>query len=104
VDNNDKLAYAATLGRSPEDFKERVAAADSCCQPHGAAVCGFIRCMNRDSDLIAIPFILGLFLAVIVVTAAFFFVGAWLGITLLILSMVFIGYAAYRGLAGNGES
>ncbi len=60
--------------------------------------------MNRDSDLIALPFILGLFLAVAVVTAAFFFVGGWLALILLIASMVVIGYAAYRGLAANGDS
>ncbi len=59
--------------------------------------------MNRDSDLIAIPYILGIFLAVIVVMAAFFFIGSGAGITLLVLSMVAIAYAAFRGLSAGAD-
>jgi len=60
--------------------------------------------MNRDSDLIAIPFILGLFLAVIVVTAAFFLVGAVAGLVALIIAIVVIGYVAYKGLGKNPDN
>lgn len=66
-------------------------------------VCGLIPDMNRDSDLIAIPYILGLFLAVIVVTAAFFLVGAVAGLVTLIIAMVVIGFVAYRGLGSNPD-
>ena len=59
--------------------------------------------MNRDSDLIAIPYILGLFLAVIVVMAAFFFIGSGAGIALLVLSMVVIAWAAIRGLSSGAD-
>ena len=59
--------------------------------------------MNRDSDLIAIPFILGLLLAMVAVLAAFLLVGAVAGIVVLIVSMSLIGYVAYRGLKGNGS-
>ncbi len=59
--------------------------------------------MNRDSDLIAIPYILGIFLAVIVVMAAFFFIGSGAGIALLVLSMVAIAYAAIRGLSAGAD-
>ena len=59
--------------------------------------------MNRDSDLIAIPFILGLLLAMVAVLAAFLLVGAAAGIVVLIVSMSLIGYVAYRGLKGNGS-
>jgi len=59
--------------------------------------------MNRDSDLIAIPYILGLFLAVIVVMAAFFFIGSGAGIALLVLSMVVIAWAAIRGLSSGTD-
>jgi hypothetical protein len=57
--------------------------------------------MDKDSDLIAIPYILGLFAAVVVVTAAFFLVGAALAIPLLILVMVILGVVAYRGLKND---
>ena len=59
--------------------------------------------MNRDSDLIAIPFILGLLLAMVAVLAAFLLVGAAAGIVVLIVSMSLIGYVAFRGLKGNGS-
>jgi hypothetical protein len=57
--------------------------------------------MDKDSDLIAIPYILGLVAAVVVVTAAFFLVGAALAIPLLILVMVILGVVAYRGLKND---
>ena len=57
--------------------------------------------MNKDSDLIAIPYILGLFAAVVVVTAAFFLGGAALAIPLLIVVMVILGAVAYRGLKND---
>ncbi|MGA7398365.1 MAG: hypothetical protein WBW62_13055 [Solirubrobacterales bacterium] len=60
--------------------------------------------MNRDSDLIAIPYILGLIAAVLVVMAGFFLVGAAAGFPMLIIAMVVIGFVAYRGLAGKGNS
>ena len=41
--------------------------------------------MNRDSDLIAIPFILGLLLAMVAVLAAFLLVGPFAGIVVLIV-------------------
>lgn len=59
--------------------------------------------MKSDSDLAAIPFILGLFLAVIVVTAAFFVVGAVAGIVVLIAVVLAIGYFGYRALAANDD-
>ena len=57
--------------------------------------------MNRDSDLIAIPYILGLFAAVIIVMAGFFLVGAAVGFPMLIITMVLVGYVAFRGLKGG---
>jgi hypothetical protein len=59
--------------------------------------------MNRDSDLIAIPFILGIFAAVIVVAAGFFLVGPVVGLVLLLVSLVLVGYVAYRGLQGGPD-
>jgi uncharacterized membrane protein len=60
--------------------------------------------MNRDSDLIAIPYIVGLFAAVIVVMAGFFLVGAAAGFPILIIVMCIVGYVAYRGLKNGGGS
>ena len=57
--------------------------------------------MNRDSDLIAIPYIIGLFAAVIVVMAGFFLVGAAAGFPILIIVMALVGYVAYRGLKND---
>ena len=57
--------------------------------------------MNRDSDLIAIPYIIGLFAAVIVVMAGFFLVGAAAGFPMLIIVMAIVGYVAYRGLKND---
>ncbi len=57
--------------------------------------------MNRDSDLIAIPYIIGLFAAVIVVMAGFFLVGAAAGFPILIIVMALVGYVAYRGLKSD---
>jgi len=59
--------------------------------------------MNKDSDLIAIPFIVGLLVAVLAVMAGFFLVGAALGFPMLIITMCIVGFVAYRGLAGNGK-
>jgi hypothetical protein len=58
--------------------------------------------MNRDSDLIAIPYIIGLLAAVLVVMAGFFLVGAAVGFPMLIIAMAVVGYVAYRGLSANG--
>ncbi len=58
--------------------------------------------MNRDSDLIAIPYIVGLIAAVLVVMAGFFLVGEAAGFPMLIIVMCVVAYVAYRGLsAGN---
>ncbi len=58
--------------------------------------------MNRDSDLIAIPYIVGLIAAVLVVMAGFFLVGIAAGFPMLLITMCIVGYVAYRGLKGNG--
>ncbi len=58
--------------------------------------------MNRDSDLIAIPYIVGLLAAVLVVMAGFFLVGAAAGFPLLIIAMCVVAYAAYKGLGAKG--
>lgn len=58
--------------------------------------------MNRDSDLIAIPYIIGLLAAVLIVMAGFFLVGAAVGFPMLIIAMVVVAYVAYRGLSANG--
>ena len=55
------------------------------------------------SDLIAIPFIVGLLAAVLVVMAGFFLAGAAVDFPILIITMCIVGYVAYRGLAGNGS-
>lgn len=59
--------------------------------------------MNRDSDLIAIPYIVGLLAAVLAVMAGFFLVGAAAGFPMLIIAICVVGYFAYRGLSGNGK-
>jgi hypothetical protein len=59
--------------------------------------------MNRDSDLIAVPFIVGVLAAVLIVMAGFFLVGAAAGFPMLIIAMCVIAYAAYRGLSKNGK-
>jgi len=59
--------------------------------------------MNRDSDLIAIPYIIGLLAAVLVVMAGFFLVGAAVGFPMLVIAMVVVAYVAYRGLSANGD-
>jgi len=43
--------------------------------------------MSSDSDLIGIPVVLGTILAILVVFAAFFFIGPVVGIILLILAV-----------------
>ncbi len=60
--------------------------------------------MNRDSDLIAIPYIVGLLAAVLVVMAGFFLVGAAVGFPILIIVMCVVAYVAYRGLSARGDS
>lgn len=57
--------------------------------------------MNRDSDLVGIPFIVGLLAAVLVVMGGFFLVGAAAGFPMLIITMCVIAYVAYRGLKGK---
>lgn len=42
--------------------------------------------MDNDSDLIAFPFLLGALAALVIIGAAFVFVGAWAGIALLVLA------------------
>jgi hypothetical protein len=59
--------------------------------------------MNRDSDLIAIPFIVGVLAAVLVVMAGFFLVGAAAGFPMLIIAMCVVAYFAYRGLSKKGK-
>jgi hypothetical protein len=59
--------------------------------------------MNRDSDLIAIPFIVGVLAAVLIVMAGFFLVGAAAGFPMLIIAMSLVGYFAYRGLKNSGS-
>ena len=60
--------------------------------------------MNRDSDLIAIPYIVGLLAAVLAVMAGFFLVGAAAGFPMLIIAMCAVAYFAYKGLSSNGKS
>jgi hypothetical protein len=59
--------------------------------------------MNRDSDLIGIPFVLGVLAAVFVVMAGFFLVGAAAGFPMLIISMCVVAYVAYRGLSSSKD-
>ena len=57
--------------------------------------------MQRDSDLAVIPLILVLILAVLVVFAAYFFVGAVLG-TILLIGLLVVGiWAGARFIAKN---
>jgi hypothetical protein len=57
--------------------------------------------MQRDSDLAVIPLILILILAVLVVFAAYFFVGAVLG-TILLIGLLVVGiWAGARFIAKN---
>jgi hypothetical protein len=60
--------------------------------------------MDKDSDLIAIPFIVGVLAAVLIVMAGFFLVGAAAGFPMLIIAMVAVGYFAYRGLKKDTPS
>lgn len=60
--------------------------------------------MNRDSDLIGIPFIVGILAAVLIVMAGFFLVGAAAGFPMLIIAMCVVAYVAYRGLSGQNNS
>jgi hypothetical protein len=60
--------------------------------------------MNKDSDLIAIPFIVGVLAAVLIVMAGFFLVGAAAGFPMLIIAMAVVGYVAYRGLKKDTPS
>jgi len=57
--------------------------------------------VQRDSDLAVIPLILVLILAVLVVFAAYFFVGAVLG-TILLIGLLVVGiWAGARFIAKN---
>ena len=57
--------------------------------------------MQRDSDLAVIPLILVLILAVLVVFAAYFFVGPVLG-TILLIGLLIVGiWAGARFIARN---
>jgi hypothetical protein len=57
--------------------------------------------VQRDSDLAVIPLILVLILAVLVVFAAYFFVGAVLG-TILLIGLLIVGiWAGARFIARN---
>jgi len=60
--------------------------------------------MNRDSDLVGIPLIVGILAAVLVVMGGFFLVGAAAGFPALMIAMVVIAYFAYRGLKGQNNS
>ena len=60
--------------------------------------------MNKDSDLIGIPFIVGILAAVLIVMAGFFLVGAAAGFPMLIITMCIVAYVAYRGLSSNGKT
>ena len=65
---------------------------------------GMLPGMKPDSDLSAIPFILVTALAVLVVLAAFFFVGAVVGVIVLIVLVVLAIAAAARWMRRNDLS
>lgn len=61
-----------------------------------------ISSVQRDSDLAVIPLIFVLILAVLVVFAAYFFVGAVLG-TILLIALIIAGIVAAARFIGKNE-
>jgi hypothetical protein len=57
--------------------------------------------MERDSDLVAIPLVVGLIIGVLVVLGAFFFVGAVAGVVALIALVVLAIVLLVRWIRAN---
>jgi multisubunit Na+/H+ antiporter MnhE subunit len=57
--------------------------------------------VSGDSDLIAIPVVLGAIIAILAVFAAFFFVGAVTGIVVLLAVVVLAGVLLVRLIRAN---
>jgi hypothetical protein len=57
--------------------------------------------MSGDSDLIAIPVVLGAIIAILAIFAAFFFVGAVTGVVVLLAVVVIAGVLLVRLIRAN---